>query len=111
MADDGVDDLVGAPPGIGQEFGEHGTQGDQDADSGGGGTEAVAERLEHLLEVLARDDADGQGAEDQRQEGMQVHHGDQDDDHGDTGEEGQDELPPPRRDRVASLGASARMAV
>ena len=64
MSDDGVDDLVG-PTGIGQQFGEHRAEGDQDADAGGGGAEPVGERLEHLLQVLARDDADRQRPEDQ----------------------------------------------
>ena len=46
-----------------------------------------------LLQVLAGDDADRQGAEDQREERVQLDHGDQHDDQRDAGEGGQDQLP------------------
>ncbi len=55
--------------------------------------EPVAERVEDIADVLPRDDAHGQGAEDQRQERVQLGHGDQDDDQRDTGQRGKDQLP------------------
>ena len=71
VPDDGVDDLVGAA-GVGEQLGEHRAERDQDADAGGGVAEPVGERLEHVLQVLAGDDADRQRAEDQRQERVQL---------------------------------------
>ena len=71
VPDDGVDDLVGAA-GVGEQFGEHRAEGDQDADACRGVAESLGERGQYGLEVLARDDADGEGAEDQRQERVQL---------------------------------------
>ena len=84
---------ISSAPRVGQQFGEHRPECDQDADSGCGGTETVGERLEHLLQILARDDTHGQCAEDQRQERVQFDDRDEDDDHRDTRQEGQDQLP------------------
>ena len=47
VADDGVDDLVGAA-GVGEQFGEHRAERDQDADAGRGRAEPVGERLENV---------------------------------------------------------------
>ena len=71
VADDGVDDLIGAT-GVGQQFGEHRTQRDQDADAGRRSAETLGEGLQYRLEVLARDDAHRQRAEDQREERVQL---------------------------------------
>lgn len=101
MADDGVDDLVGAA-GIGQEFGEHGTEGDEDADTCGGAPEPVGERLQDRCQVLAGDHTNRQLAKDQGEERMQLHHGDQHDDHRDAREEGENELTA-GRDRLGKL--------
>ena len=92
VSDDGVDDLVGAA-GIGEQFGEHRAERDQDADARRGGAESVGERRRGRREVLARDDAHGQGAEDQGEERVQLGDGDQHDDQRDTGQRGQDQLP------------------
>ena len=74
-------------------IGEHRAQRDQDADTGRRRAEPVGEGFQHLLQVLTRDDADRQRAEDQREERMQLDHSDQDDDHRDTGKESQYQLP------------------
>ena len=108
-AHDRVDDLVGAA-GVGEQLGEHRPEGDQDADAGGGGAEAGGERREHAQpvrvgqHVLAGDDADGQGAEDQGDEGVQLPDGDQDDDQRDPGQGREDQLPA-GGDRLRELGA------
>lgn len=91
MPDDGVDDLVGSP-GVGEQLGEHGAQRDEDADAGGRLAEAIGERGEHRGEFLARDDTDGDGAEDEPEERVQLHHGDEHDDDRDTGQEGEHQV-------------------
>ena len=48
------------------------------------GIATATPRSQHRLEVLARDDADRQRAEDQREERVQLDHSDQDDDHRDA---------------------------
>src|SRR5882757_3731375 len=92
MPNDGVDDLVGAT-GIGKEFGEHGAQRNEDSDASRGVAETLCERGQYGLQVLPRDDADRECTEEQREEWMQLDDGDQYDDHRDTREEGQDQLP------------------
>jgi hypothetical protein len=91
VSDDCVDDFVGTA-GVGEQLGEHRTKGDQDAHTGCGGAEAVTERIEHIASVLPRDDAHGQGPEDQREERMQLGDGDQHDDEGDACQRGQHQL-------------------
>lgn len=46
MADDGVDDLVGAA-GVGEKLGEHRAERDENSHAGRGGAETLAERLQH----------------------------------------------------------------
>ena len=106
MADDGVDDFVGAA-GVCEQLGEHCTERDQDADTRRGGAEAVGERIQHRLEVFARDDADRQTTENQGQEGVQLDDGDQDDDDRNAGQRGQDELPA-GGDRFGRLGVGGQ---
>ena len=62
-----------------------------------------AKDLSTFVQVLARDDADRQRTEDQREERVQLDDSDQDDDHRDAGEERQDQLPT-GRDRFGELG-------
>ena len=66
-AHDGVDDLVGTAR-VGEQLGEHRAEGDQGADARGRRTEAGGEAGDDVVDVLPGDDADGQAAEDQRQE-------------------------------------------
>jgi len=91
-SDDGVDDLVG-PAGIGEQFGEHRTEGDQNADARRRVAESLAERVEDIPWVLPRNNAHRQGAENQGQERVQLRHGDQHDDQRDTGSRCKDQLP------------------
>jgi hypothetical protein len=102
VADDGVDDLVGAT-GVGEQFGEHRAQCNQDANARRGGAEAVTERVEDVADVLPRDDAHGQCTEDQREKRVQLGDRDQHDDQRDGGQRGQDELPA-RCDGFRQLG-------
>ena len=70
-ADDGVDDLVGAA-GVGEQLAEHRAERDQDADAGGGVAEALGEAGDGRRSIgTPGDDADGQRAEDQREERVQ----------------------------------------
>ena len=66
-ADDRVDDLVGTA-GVGEQLGEHRAERDQRADARGRRTEAGGEAGDDVVDVLPGDDADGEAAEDQRQE-------------------------------------------
>jgi len=92
-ADDGVDDLV-RPTGVGQQLGEHRTEGDQRADAGGRVTEAGREALDDVVDVLAGEDAHRQSAEDQRQERVHLGPGDQYDDQSDASSAAATSCPP-----------------
>ena len=87
VADDGVDDFVCAA-GVGEKFGEHRTERDQHPYPRCGRTEPVGERFENVTDVHPRDDADGQGAEDESQERVQLGHRDQHDDDRNAGKGG-----------------------
>ena len=92
-ADDRVDDLVGTA-GVGEQLGEHRAQRDQGADAGGRRTEAGGEAGDDVVDVLAGDQADGEAAEDQRQERVHLGPGDQHHDQADGQQCGDHQLPP-----------------
>jgi len=92
VSHDAVHDLVGST-GISKQLREHRTERDQDAHPGSGSAEPVAKRVEHVSDVLPCDNADGDGAENQREEGMQLGDRDQYDNQRDTRQRGQDQLP------------------
>src|SRR3954469_22676883 len=102
MADDGVDDLVGAT-GVGEQFGEHRAERDQHTYPGRGRAESIGEGFENITDVHPRDDADGEAAENQRQERVQLRHRNQDDDERNACECGEHQLPA-RRDGLSQLG-------
>jgi hypothetical protein len=101
-AHDRVDDLVGAA-GVGEQLGEDRAQRDQDPDAGGGVTEPAGEGVHDVEQVLARHRADGQAADDQGQERVELQQGDQEDQNGDPGQGGRDQLPA-GRDGLGQVG-------
>ena len=104
MPDDGVDDLVGAT-GISEQFREHRAQRDQNAHTRRSCAESGTERIEYIRKAFPplRDDADGDSAEDQREERVKFGDRDQHDDERDARQCGDNQLPA-CCDRFGKLG-------